>query len=52
MPSAKRSPAPAPTRKGPASPSRSSLVIKLQIAAAVFVPMLALGLWLRSQGFW
>jgi hypothetical protein len=30
----------------------SPLVIKLQIAAGVFVPMLALGLWLRSQGFW
>jgi hypothetical protein len=25
--------------------------IKLQIAATVFVPMLALGLWLNSQGF-
>jgi hypothetical protein len=25
--------------------------IKLQIAAAVFVPMLALGLWLNSKGF-
>lgn len=30
----------------------SNLVIKLQITAAVFVPMLLLGLWLRSQGFW
>ncbi|MFM7239389.1 MAG: hypothetical protein ACKOZN_07305 [Cyanobium sp.] len=27
-------------------------VVKLQILAAVFVPMLGLGLWLRSQGFW
>lgn len=27
-------------------------VVKLQILAAVFVPMLLLGLWLRSQGFW
>ncbi len=25
--------------------------IKLQIAGAVFVPMLALGLWLNSKGF-
>jgi hypothetical protein len=25
--------------------------IKLQIVATVFVPMLALGLWLNSQGF-
>lgn len=30
----------------------SPLVIKLQIAGGVFVPMLALGLWLHSQGFW
>ncbi|MFM2081138.1 MAG: hypothetical protein RLZZ219_1820 [Cyanobacteriota bacterium] len=29
----------------------SPLTVKLQIAAAVFVPMLALGLWLTSQGF-
>ena len=29
----------------------SALTIKLQIAAAVFVPMLALGLWLTSKGF-
>jgi hypothetical protein len=27
-------------------------VVKLQILAGVFVPMLALGLWLSSQGFW
>lgn len=27
-------------------------VLKLQILAGVFVPMLALALWLRSQGFW
>jgi hypothetical protein len=25
--------------------------IKLQIAATVFLPMLALGLWLNSKGF-
>jgi hypothetical protein len=30
----------------------SATVVKLQILAAVFVPMLLLGLWLRSQGFW
>ena len=29
----------------------SSLTIKLQIAGAVFVPMLALGIWLISKGF-
>ena len=33
-------------------PGPSPVVIKLQIAGAVFVPMLLLGLWLRSQGFW
>lgn len=30
----------------------SPVVVKLQIAGAVFVPMLALALWLHSQGFW
>jgi len=30
----------------------SPLVVKLQIAGAVFVPMLLLGLWLHRQGFW
>ena len=34
-----------------ASKTPSALTIKLQIAAGVFVPMLALGLWLNSQGF-
>ena len=29
----------------------SQITIKLQIAAAVFVPMLAIGLWLNSKGF-
>ncbi len=29
----------------------SARTIKLQIAGAVFVPMLALGLWLNSKGF-
>lgn len=38
-------------RATPTSPVRSGLTIKLQIAAGVFVPMLALGLWLTSQGF-
>jgi len=28
------------------------MVIKLQIAGAVFVPPLLLGLWLQHQGFW
>ena len=30
----------------------SPLVVQLQIAGVVFVPMLLLGLWLRTQGFW
>ncbi len=29
----------------------SGLRIKIQIAATVFVPMAALGLWLNSKGF-
>ena len=35
----------------PIQPDRKGLTIKLQIAAAVLVPMLALGLWLNSKGF-
>ena len=42
----------------PASPTpstsreqRDARVVKLQIALAVFGPMLLLGLWLQSQGF-
>ncbi len=35
----------------PMSAIRKGLTIKLQIAAGVFVPMLALGLWLNSKGF-
>ncbi len=30
----------------------SAIVVKLQILAAVAVPMVLLGLWLRSLGFW
>ena len=33
------------------APDRSNLKIKLQIFAGVFVPMLAMGLWLNSKGF-
>jgi hypothetical protein len=37
----------------PPSPKPSqALVVKLQILAAVFVPMIGLAIWLRSQGFW
>jgi hypothetical protein len=59
-------PPPMPRSSSTAKPSRpagsaanaggtslpSPRVVKLQILAGVFVPMLALGLWLRSQGFW
>jgi hypothetical protein len=38
-------------RPEPSSPPRP-WVVKLQILAGVFVPMLGLGIWLRSQGFW
>jgi hypothetical protein len=52
MPSTKPSPAKSPTSKITTNKTPSPLVIKLQIAGGVFVPMLALGLWLHSQGFW
>ncbi|WP_254933583.1 MULTISPECIES: hypothetical protein [unclassified Cyanobium] len=38
--------------KKPAAAMPSPLVMKLQIAGVVFVPMLLLGLWLNSKGFW
>ena len=41
----------AKTTRQPASTEANPRLIKLQIAATVFVPMLALGLWLTSQGF-
>jgi len=42
------------TSTKPAQPVKaepSAMRIKLQIAGAVFVPMLGLGLWLNSKGF-
>jgi hypothetical protein len=39
------------SRPMPVSNEPSALRVKLQIAGAVFVPMLALGLWLNSKGF-
>ncbi len=30
----------------------SGWIVKLQILAGVFVPMLLLGVWLRTRGFW
>jgi hypothetical protein len=46
------SPAAKPASKPTVAPVPSPRVVKLQILAGVFVPMLALGLWLRSKGFW
>ncbi|MFM7549363.1 MAG: hypothetical protein ACKO8I_10965 [Cyanobacteriota bacterium] len=43
---------PAPARTRPQAGLPSPLVVKAQIAGAVFVPMLLLGLWLHRQGFW
>ena len=48
-----------PARKPASSPPghaanrqrRDALVVKLQIAAAVFGPMLLLAIWLHSKGF-
>ena len=41
-----------PTKAPVAKPVLSEgAQIKLQIAATVFVPMLALGIWLNSKGF-
>ena len=34
-----------------ASKERSATTVKLQIAGAVFLPMLLLGLWMNSLGF-
>jgi hypothetical protein len=41
-----------PASKQPSARDSSNLVLKLQILAAAFVPMLGLGLWLGSKGFW
>ena len=57
MPSSRRAPRTAATTPPPlpaglsSRERREALVVKLQIAAAVFGPMLLLGLWLQSQGF-
>lgn len=39
------------TATKPIKGNPNGLTAKLQIAAGVFVPMLALGLWLNSKGF-
>jgi hypothetical protein len=40
-----------PRRSAMAPPERSATTVKLQIAGAVFLPLLLLGLWLNSLGF-
>lgn len=47
---ARKSVAPAPDARV-SRERRQALIVRLQIAAAVFGPMLLLGLWLQSQGF-
>lgn len=47
---ARKSAAPAPDARV-SRERRQALIVRLQIAAAVFGPMLLLGLWLQSQGF-
>lgn len=32
-------------------PARAALVVRLQILAAAFVPMVLIGAWLQSKGF-
>jgi len=32
-------------------PARAALVVRLQILAAVFLPMLLIAIWLQSKGF-
>lgn len=48
---ARRRTSSAPTPGADTDPARSALVVRLQILAAVFVPMLLIGAWLQSKGF-
>lgn len=51
MPSRRPSAPSAAPGTSPAPQPREALVVKLQIALAVFAPMLLVGLWLQSKGF-
>jgi hypothetical protein len=46
-----RKPAASPTGPAESRERRDARVVKLQIAAAVFGPMLLLAIWLQSKGF-
>lgn len=51
-PAAPGSPSPSASASTSASrQQRQALVVRLQIAFAVFGPMLLVGLWLQSKGF-
>lgn len=51
MPSRRSIARPAASGPSPSRAQRDALVVKLQIALAVFGPMLLLGAWLQSKGF-
>jgi hypothetical protein len=46
-----RKPAPSNPGSGLSRERRDALIVRLQIAAAVFGPMLLLAIWLQSRGF-
>jgi hypothetical protein len=51
MPSRRPTARPAASGPSPSQEQRDARVVKLQIALAVFGPMLLLGAWLQSRGF-
>ncbi|MEB3170381.1 MAG: hypothetical protein VKK43_03320 [Synechococcaceae cyanobacterium] len=51
MPSRRPSARPAAPAPSASRGQRDALVVKLQIALAVFGPMLLVGVWLQSRGF-
>jgi hypothetical protein len=51
MPSRRPNARPAASAPSPSREQRDARVVKLQIALAVFGPMLLLGAWLQSRGF-
>ena len=51
MPSRRPIARPAASSPSPSRAQRDALVVKLQIAFAVFGPMLLVAVWLQSSGF-
>lgn len=51
MPSRRSTARPVASAPSPSREQRDARVVKLQIALAVFGPMLLLGAWLQSRGF-